>query len=106
MSVGAALIMPGLVPVAVHGVEDHRRSSALATFTMFLDVSVALTGPLFGLIASGIGYRAVFVAGAFTSLIALVMTRLLLPARVAGHTDLDSREVNRTAAAGSAETAG
>ena len=106
ISVGAALIMPGLVPVAVHGVEDHRRASALATFTMFLDVSVALTGPLFGLIASGIGYRAVFVAGAFTSLIALVMTRLLLPARVAGHTDLESRQANRTATSDSAETAG
>jgi MFS family permease len=84
VSTGAALIMPSLIPVAVHGVEDHRRASALATFTMFVDVAIAITGPLFGLIAGGrTGYRGVFIAGAITAFAALVITRRSLAPRLA-----------------------
>lgn len=78
MSVGVALQTPAMIPIAVHGVEPHRRSSAMATFTMFTDVSVALTGPMMGLVASGAGYRATFVVAAMLAVVALLMLQFSL----------------------------
>ena len=83
LSAGAALMTPSLVPVAVQNVPEHRRASALATFSMFMDVSVAITGPLFGLIASQVDYRGVFIAGATAAAGALVLVRTMLARKVA-----------------------
>ncbi len=70
---GMSMQTPSMIPVAVLGVPAHERSSALATFTMFMDVSVALTGPLIGLIVSGTSYRVAFSTTIVTSVIALVL---------------------------------
>ena len=70
---GMALQTPSLIPVVVEGIEPHERSSAMATFTMLMDVSVALTAPLIGLIVSGVGYRTAFLTSGVTSLIGMVM---------------------------------
>jgi predicted MFS family arabinose efflux permease len=70
---GMGLQTPSLIPVAVHGVAKAQRSSALATFTMFIDLSVALTAPIVGIIVSGVGYRAAFLATAMTTLIAFAL---------------------------------
>ncbi len=70
---GMSMQTPALIPVAVEGVPPHERSSALATFTMFMDVSVALTGPLIGLIVSGAGYRVAFSTTIGMTLVALVL---------------------------------
>jgi MFS family permease len=78
---GMALQTPAMIPVAVHGVAEGQRSSAMATFTMFMDLSVALTGPLIGLIVSGVGYRAAFLTTAATSMVALVMLHANLAPR-------------------------
>ena len=81
LAAGGGVVMPALLPVAIDGVELHRRSSAIATFTMFVDVAVATTGPVFGLVAAGFGYRATFVAGGITAVGALVTVRTVLAAR-------------------------
>jgi MFS family permease len=73
MAGGMSMQTPSMIPVAVLGVPAHERSSALATFTMFMDVAVALTGPMIGLIAGGAGYRVAFSTTIVTSLIALVL---------------------------------
>lgn len=78
---GMALQTPSLIPVAVHRVEVHERASALATFTMFMDLSVALTGPLMGLLASGAGYRVTFLVGGACALVGLVILRGFLAPR-------------------------
>lgn len=70
---GGALIMPALVPVVVADVEPSRRSSAMATFTMFIDVAVAVTGPIFGLTASALNYRAMFSVGGLTAATSLAV---------------------------------
>ncbi len=72
---GMSLQTPSMIPIAVHGVSAQERASAMATFTMFMDVSVALTGPLMGLIVSGFGYRTAFATGIATGLIALALIR-------------------------------
>ena len=53
----------------------------MATFTMFMDVSVALTAPLIGLIVSGVGYRVAFSTTIVTSLIALTLVYTKLAPR-------------------------
>lgn len=70
---GMALQTPSLIPVVVEGIAPNERSSAMATFTMLMDVSVALTAPLIGLIVSGVGYRTAFLTSGVTSLIGLVV---------------------------------
>jgi MFS family permease len=78
---GMALQTPSLIPVAVDGIEPRERSSAMATFTMLMDVSVALTAPLIGLIVHGVGYRTAFLVSGATSLLALgVLYGVLAPA--------------------------
>lgn len=78
---GMSMQTPSLIPVAVQGVPSHERASALATFTMFMDVSVALTGPLIGLIVGGFGYRVAFSTTAITSLIAVGLLHLQMAPR-------------------------
>lgn len=75
---GMALQTPSLIPVVVEGIDSNERSSAMATFTMLMDVSVALTAPLIGLIVSGVGYRTAFLTSGVTSLVGLLVlwTRL------------------------------
>lgn len=70
---GMALQTPSLIPVVVEGIAPGERSSAMATFTMLMDVSIALTAPLIGLIVSGVGYRTAFLTSGATSLIALAV---------------------------------
>jgi MFS family permease len=70
---GLSLQTPSMIAVAVNGVPDNQRSSAIATFTMFMDLSVALTGPITGLVVSGAGYRTAFLGGALASLVALLL---------------------------------
>lgn len=78
---GGALLMPALIPLVVDGVEPQRRSSAMATFTMFIDVAVAVTGYMFGVVADLGGYRATFVAGGVTAVVGLVVLRMALAPR-------------------------
>jgi MFS family permease len=78
---GMALQTPSLIPAAVHGVPPAERASALATFTMFMDVSVALTGPVFGLVAGRAGYRTTFLTSGVCAAAALVVLRRTLAPR-------------------------
>ncbi len=75
---GGALVMPSMVPAAVDGVPVNRRASAMATFSMFLDVAAAMTGPLFGLIVSGAGYRSAYLSALGTTLLAWIVLRTFL----------------------------
>lgn len=75
---GGALVMPAMVPAAIDDVPPNRRSSAMATFTMFIDIAVAVTGPLFGLVVAGAGYRSAFLASIGTTAIAAVVLRFVL----------------------------
>jgi MFS family permease len=80
LSGGIALQTPSLIPVAVR-VAPHERASAMATFTLFMDLSTALTGPVFGLIVSGLGYSAAFAAAGVFAMIALVILHVSLAPR-------------------------
>jgi MFS family permease len=59
---GVALQTPALIPVAVRGVAPRDRASAMATFTMFLDLAIAAAGPIVGLLVGWGGYQLGFAA--------------------------------------------
>ena len=47
---GFSLVFPALGVVAVKAVPQHNQGSALATYTVFMDLSLGITGPLAGLL--------------------------------------------------------
>lgn len=71
---GLSLQSPSFIPLAVAGVPDRERGSAMATFTGFYDIANAVIGPVIGLIVAGVDYQAAFL---FTGLMALVSLALL-----------------------------
>jgi len=72
---GFSLVFPALGVEAVHRVPAHSSGSALGVYSVFMDVAMALTGPLGGWIASGLGYHAIygFAAGAAVAAVALTL---------------------------------
>jgi len=81
LSLGLSLQSPAFMPLAIAGVPDSERGSAMATFTGFYDIANALVGPILGLIVAGVGYRAAFSFTAVTAAIALVILNVAVAPR-------------------------
>lgn len=83
MFTGSALLYPTLAAAADVGVPDGERSAVVASFTMFIDLSAALGGPLLGLVAAGTSYRGAFLVASGMAAAGLVLlhTRLAAPYR-------------------------
>ncbi|MBT6444108.1 MAG: MFS transporter [Acidimicrobiaceae bacterium] len=86
--VGAALVAAGLslqspsfIAIAVDGVSDRERGSAMATFTAFYDVAGAIVGPMLGLIVTNAGYRPAFLTTAVLAAVGLILLHLVVAPR-------------------------
>ena len=86
--VGAALVAAGLslqspsfIAIAVDGVSDRERGSAMATFTAFYDVAGAVVGPMLGLIVTNAGYRTAFLTTAVLAAVGLIILHLVVAPR-------------------------
>ncbi|OOG49101.1 MFS transporter [Rhodanobacter sp. C01] len=77
---GFSLVFPALGVEAVQRVPEHSRGSALGVFSVFLDVAMAIAGPIGGWIASGMSYSAIYGFAAVAAMLAIVLT-LVLQAR-------------------------
>lgn len=75
--IGFSLIFPALGVVAVERVSGSNRGAALASYSVFIDVALGVTGPLGGWIASSGRYGPMFVVAAMLSLAAAVLTGCL-----------------------------
>jgi MFS family permease len=67
---GYALVYPGLGVEAVRRVPAQSRGLAMGSYTAFFDLGLFIASPALGLIASGLGLHAVFLASAVTVLLA------------------------------------
>lgn len=78
LAVGSALLYPALMAAAVNSAPDNERSSAVATFTMFFEVSSALGAAVLGVVASQTSYAGAFAAAAMFSIAGLVVLHVRL----------------------------
>jgi MFS family permease len=78
MALGMALQTPSFIPVAVAGLAPHERSSAMATFTTFMDISIVATNPMVGFVADHGGYRTAFLIAGACTLVAIVLVPLVM----------------------------
>lgn len=84
---GFSLVFPALGVGAVKAVPQHNQGSALATYTVFMDLSLGITGPLAGLLMAWSGVSMIYLAAAGLVAIALLLTWRLKkrpPAEAAG----------------------
>lgn len=77
---GFSLVFPALGVEAVQRVPAHSRGSALGLYSVFMDVAMAVTGPIGGWVAGGMGYDAIYAFAAIAAATAIVLT-LVLQAR-------------------------
>ena len=85
---GFSLVFPALGVEAVNRVSAANRGAAVGAYSLFIDLSLGLTGPLVGAIAAGLGFAAIFVFAAAASaaglVLSLVLYRRALEARASG----------------------
>lgn len=62
-AVGASLLYPALLLLALGAAPETERGSVVGTFSSFFDLSQGLGSVIVGLIAAGVGYRGAFAAG-------------------------------------------
>ncbi len=73
MGVGFSLLHPSLALMVMNRTDRAGQGVALGAYTSFWDLGLGVWGPLTGLIASGLGYSAVFFAGAVCAVLAALM---------------------------------
>ncbi|NUU65726.1 MFS transporter [Enterobacteriaceae bacterium BIT-l23] len=83
---GFSLVFPALGVVAVKAVPQQNQGSALATYTVFMDLSLGITGPLAGLIMAWTGVASIYLAASGLAALALLLAWRLKfwPARTTG----------------------
>jgi MFS family permease len=83
---GFALVFPALGVEAVGLVPPASRGAALSAYSVFLDLSLGVTGPLAGYIAGEFGYGSVYLFAAVAAAAAIALTTVLYQrqARVTG----------------------
>jgi MFS family permease len=74
-AIGMSLLYPALLTLALMGVPDTERGSAVGTVSSFFDASQGLGAILLGGVAAFAGHRGSFVAGAALALVGLALLR-------------------------------
>lgn len=70
---GFSLVFPALGVVAVKVVPQQNQGSALATYTVFMDLSLGMTGPLAGIMMAWMGISTIYLTAAGLVVIALLL---------------------------------
>jgi predicted MFS family arabinose efflux permease len=74
---GFALVFPALGVEAVGLVPPASRGAALSAYSVFLDLSLGITGPLAGYIAGEFGYGSVFLFAAVAAAAAVALSTMM-----------------------------
>lgn len=70
---GFSLVFPSLGVLAIRKVTPQMRGTALGAYAAFFDLSLGLAGPVAGIIAGWAGYASVYLFGAGSCLLAVVV---------------------------------
>ena len=81
LAIGLSLQSPSFMALAIDGVDERERGSAMATYTGFFDLAGALVGPTIGLMVSGVSYQAAFLVTGAMSLAAIAVLQLMVAPR-------------------------
>jgi len=71
---GFSLVFPALGVEAVNLVPASSRGAAVGAYSLFIDLSLGITGPLAGAVAAGFGFASIFLFAAFASLGGLILS--------------------------------
>ncbi|NVZ75605.1 MFS transporter [Pseudomonas gingeri] len=74
---GFSLVFPALGVEAVNLVPASSRGAAVGAYSLFIDLSLGITGPLVGAIASGFGFASIFLFAALAALCGLLLSAYL-----------------------------
>lgn len=74
---GLSLVYPAIGVEAIKQVPNSSRGAGLSAYAVFFDLALAISGPLMGAIALGMGYGWIFFFAALLSILALGLTLLL-----------------------------
>ncbi len=86
-SIGMSFLYPAMLTLALTGLGDSQRGSAVGTVSSFFDASQGIGALLLGVVASLAGYRGVFAVGAVLAVAALVLLRSGIDPRARGPID-------------------
>ncbi|RYE72591.1 MAG: MFS transporter, partial [Oxalobacteraceae bacterium] len=71
---GFSLVFPALGVEAVNLVPASSRGAAVGAYSLFIDMSLGITGPVAGAIAAGYGFSAIFLFAAVAACAGLGLT--------------------------------
>lgn len=71
---GFSLVFPALGVEAVNLVPASNRGAAVGAYSLFIDLSLGITGPVAGAIASGFGFASIFLFAAIAALTGLMLS--------------------------------
>jgi MFS family permease len=74
-SIGMSFLYPAMLTLALTGLADNERGSAVGTVSSFFDLSQGVGALALGVVAALTGYRGAFAAGALLGVAALVVLR-------------------------------
>lgn len=74
---GFSLVFPALGVEAVNLVPASSRGAAVGAYSLFIDLSLGITGPLAGAIAAGFGFASIFLFAAFAAIGGLLISLYL-----------------------------
>ena len=71
---GFSLVFPALGVEAVNLVPASSRGAAVGAYSLFIDLSLGITGPLVGAVAAGFGFASIFLFAALAALSGLLLS--------------------------------
>ncbi|WP_300670529.1 MFS transporter [Soonwooa sp.] len=74
--IGFSLVFPALGVLAIKKVSPQMRGTALGAYVAFVDLSLALAGPLAGLVAGWFNYQSVYLFGGISCVLSIIILML------------------------------
>ena len=81
LACGLSLQSPSFMAIAIDGVDERDRGSAMATYTAFFDIANAVVGPAIGVTVTVSGYRPAFLLTGVMALVGLAVLRFFVAPR-------------------------